>query len=65
MIGKRKIKRGFRNQIKPFNGPYISAKPVISKFIIDETFKGLLIGTDGLWDELNNEDIKLIYQNNP
>ncbi len=65
MIERRKIKRGYRNKIQSFNGPYISARPVISKFSIDDTFKGLLIGTDGLWDELNNDNIKQIYLNNP
>ena len=42
---------------KKFNGPYISSVPDIQVFDLEENFKYLIMGSDGLWDVLKSRDI--------
>jgi serine/threonine protein phosphatase PrpC len=35
---------------------------VINVFEIDNNTEGILLGTDGLWDELDNQGVNEIYQ---
>jgi serine/threonine protein phosphatase PrpC len=56
------IKRGFRNQINNFKGNYITAVPVIEVFNLDGNDLGFVLGTDGLWDELNSNGILKIFE---
>jgi len=45
----------FPHAIKTFTGPYITHKPDIKSFEINKDDKYLILASDGLWDELNNE----------
>ncbi len=44
--------------IPDFTGPYITHKPDIRIFEIDKTAKYLILGSDGLWDELKEKEVK-------
>ena len=46
----RNLKSGYRPRIKNFKGNYVTVVPEIEVFELDETYKGLLLGSDGLWD---------------
>lgn len=65
-VENRSIKRGFRNKIYTFNGPYISSIPEIKIFDLKEIKKekgGILLASDGLWDELSSEKVLEIVRN--
>ena len=51
--------QGYRSNIRNFTGPYISYLPVIKVFSNEKKDGnlGLIIGTDGLWDELNKSQV--------
>ena len=40
-----------------FNGPYITHKPEIRKFKLSKSDRFLVLGTDGLWDEIKEKDV--------
>ena len=42
-------------KIKTFTGPYISAVPLVTHFALNNEHKHLLLGTDGLWDEMDGK----------
>ena len=42
------------------NKRYITHQPEISTYKIDETCQFLVLGTDGLWDELNEEEVAFL-----
>eukprot|EP00164_Ancoracysta_twista_P005374 GFYU01007351.1.p1 GENE.GFYU01007351.1~~GFYU01007351.1.p1 ORF type:complete len:465 (+),score=103.02 GFYU01007351.1:237-1631(+) len=42
---------------EPFNPPYISSVPEITRYDLDETCEFVVMATDGLYDELSNESI--------
>lgn len=61
----RSLNSGFRNKIKKFNGPYISSEPDINIYDLKEIKKdksGILLASDGLWDELNREEVLKIMK---
>ena len=45
----------FPSPIPTFTGPYITHKPDIKTFELSRDDKYLILASDGLWDELNNE----------
>ena len=45
----------FPHQISTFTGPYITHKPDIKTFELTKKDKYLIMASDGLWDELNEE----------
>ena len=54
---------------KNFNGPYISSVPDIQVFDLEQNYKYLIMGSDGLWDVVKSRDIsqlitKFTNQNN-
>ena len=54
---------------KNFNGPYISSIPDIQVFDLEQNYKYLIMGSDGLWDVAKSRDIsqlitKYTNQNN-
>ena len=55
---------GFRKSMMKFTGPYVTSKPDIKKFEIKENDKFLIMGTDGLWDEISISDICKIVKEN-
>jgi pyruvate dehydrogenase phosphatase len=58
--------QGYRSSIKDFSGPYISYLPVIKVFSNNKEDQnvGLVIGTDGLWDEMSKSEVlETIIQN--
>eukprot|EP01017_Pseudomicrothorax_dubius_P003000 TRINITY_DN10319_c0_g1_i1.p1 TRINITY_DN10319_c0_g1~~TRINITY_DN10319_c0_g1_i1.p1 ORF type:complete len:260 (+),score=62.36 TRINITY_DN10319_c0_g1_i1:64-843(+) len=57
-------KSGLNRHITDFTGPYINHRPDIKTFTLDKSDRYLIIGTDGLWDELRREDIANIVQQN-
>ena len=63
---KKSRHQGYRTRIQNFTGPYISSQPVIKIFNNDKNDKnyGIILGTDGLWDELGKmEVLKTIIDN--
>ena len=63
---KKARNQGFRTKIPVFTGPYVSALPVVKVF--DNNSKsgnvGLILGTDGLWDELGKQKVLEIVLGN-
>lgn len=53
-----KFDRFNKNRIQNFTGPYISHEPEIRQFDISKNEKYLVLGTDGLWDEIKEVDVK-------
>ena len=53
-----------RTPISPFNGPYIKSEPVITVYEKNGNMHGILIATDGLWDELSKNEVGEIYAKN-
>jgi serine/threonine protein phosphatase PrpC len=47
----------YRRSIDNFNGPYISHVPEIKIFELDQNDKYLILSSDGMWDELNKDDV--------
>ena len=45
-------------KLKTFTGPYITSDPLITHFELKDDHKNLILGTDGLWDEM---DAKVIH----
>ena len=58
---KRKLKRGYRTRRENFKGGYINHLPEIRSYDLNENSKGIVIATDGLWDELSSKDVEDIY----
>jgi serine/threonine protein phosphatase PrpC len=57
------INRKYRPSIQPFTGNYINNIPEIEVFDKNSKVRGLLLATDGLWDELKRDDILKVYNN--
>jgi len=55
---------GYRMKIENFKGPYISHVPEIKIFELDRNDKYLILSSDGMWDELKNDDVAQIVQKN-
>lgn len=55
---------GYPRRIAEFKGPYIISEPEISVFDISPEDRFLVMGSDGLWDELNQRDIARIVGEN-
>ena len=47
---------GYRLPIPVFSGPYISAKPDIQVHELSPQDKFIIMGTDGLWDNVKKKD---------
>ena len=47
---------GYRLPIPVFSGPYISAKPDIQVHELSPEDKFIIMGTDGLWDNVKKKD---------
>ena len=59
----------YKEYKKNFNGPYISSVPDIQVFDLEDNYKYLILGSDGLWDVVKSRDIsqliiKYTNQNN-
>ena len=52
--------KGYPLKIANFNGPYITHRPDIKVFDLDQDDEFLILATDGLWDELNVQDVESI-----
>jgi len=48
-------------KIENFKGPYISHVPEIKIFELDRNDKYLILSSDGMWDELKNDDVMFIH----
>jgi len=55
---------GYRMKIENFKGPYISHVPEIKIFELDRNDKYLILSSDGMWDELNKNDVAQIVAKN-
>lgn len=64
MILKRDLKSGYRPKIENFKGSYIGNIPEIRSTPLTDKTKGLLLASDGLWDELSNEEITRLFDAN-
>ena len=47
-----------------FTGPYIVAEPIVTHFKLTDEHKNLVLASDGLWDELNGNDVHKVYSSN-
>ena len=47
-------------KLEVFSGHYITHKPDIRVFDIDENDKYVILATDGLWDELKEKDVSIV-----
>jgi pyruvate dehydrogenase phosphatase len=47
-----------------FTGPYITHKPEVKVFDLNKKDRYLIMASDGLWDELSQQDIATIVQKN-
>ncbi|CAG8689129.1 9780_t:CDS:1, partial [Funneliformis caledonium] len=52
-----KIKRGLAGGSRNKTPPYVTARPEITCHKLTENDKFLVLATDGLWDELSNEEV--------
>lgn len=52
----------FVSSILPFNGPYISAVPDIRIYNIDKNDYGLILATDGFWDNFKSDEVAKILE---
>lgn len=48
-------------KIDNFKGPYITHVPEIKVFDLEKNDKYLILSSDGMWDELNKNDVTLLY----
>ncbi len=48
--------RGYRNPLAKYTGPYITHKPDIHVHSIQPNDQLLILGSDGLWDEISVAD---------
>lgn len=55
---------GYRKRLNPFNGPYIDSVPQISVYQRGDNTHGILLATDGLWDELKKPQIAEVFHRN-
>ena len=53
--------RGFRRELSNYHGPYITHKPDIRVHTITSEDSFLIMATDGLWDEMNEKDLEVIF----
>jgi len=54
----------FKAPIIPFNGPYISAVPDIKIYNREKNDWGMILATDGFWDNFNSDEVaKFLEQN--
>ncbi|CAD8050938.1 unnamed protein product [Paramecium sonneborni] len=56
--------KGYLKSISNFKGPYISSTPDQKVFEIQKGDRYLILGSDGLWDELSKSEISKIVQKN-
>lgn len=47
-------------KLSVFTGPYITHKPMITCFYINDNHSRLVLATDGLWDELDEQEINKV-----
>jgi pyruvate dehydrogenase phosphatase len=52
-----KVKRGLPGGSRNKTPPYLTARPEVTYHKLTENDKFLVIATDGLWDELSNEEV--------
>ncbi|CAG8614291.1 11138_t:CDS:1 [Funneliformis mosseae] len=52
-----KIKRGLAGGSRNKTPPYVTARPEVTCHKLTENDKFLVLATDGLWDELSNEEV--------
>lgn len=60
----KEMEYGYPKKIQDFRGPYISNEPEISVFNLTSKEKFLVMGSDGLWDQLDHKEIAQIVQEN-
>ena len=48
-----------------FTGPYITWEPEIKVFPLKESYKSVILASDGLWDELESQQVAELFKNNP
>jgi len=53
---------GFYRKFEIFKGNYVTHKPEISVFDVEKDDKYLVLSTDGMWDELSRDDVRLIIE---
>jgi len=54
-----------RNSTSLFSGPYITHKPDIKVLEVDSDSRYLVMGSDGLWDEVTKDDVARIVAKHP
>ena len=57
-----KLKEYNFTNLPVFTGPYIEAAPMLTHFTLTDLHQNLILGTDGLWDELNDVQIHEVFR---
>jgi pyruvate dehydrogenase phosphatase len=47
-------------KLHTFTGPYITHKPILTHYKLNDEQKYLVLATDGLWDELDEEEMNKV-----
>lgn len=50
-------------QLPVFTGPYVDHRPEVTHFKRFKDDKYLILGSDGLWDELDDDEVSTIAKN--
>eukprot|EP01022_Parablepharisma_sp_SALTPOND_P026366 TRINITY_DN6303_c0_g1_i3.p1 TRINITY_DN6303_c0_g1~~TRINITY_DN6303_c0_g1_i3.p1 ORF type:complete len:484 (-),score=12.11 TRINITY_DN6303_c0_g1_i3:1018-2469(-) len=53
--------RGYRRELRDYHGPYITHKPDIQTHTLQPNDKFLVIATDGLWDEMDLDEVARVF----
>jgi len=55
---------GYRKALENFKGPYMTHEPEIKIFELEANDRYLILSTDGMWDELKNDDVAKVVEKN-
>jgi pyruvate dehydrogenase phosphatase len=55
----------YQKPLEKFTGPYITWEPEIQVFNLKPTHKCLILASDGLWDELQRQEVAELFRNSP
>jgi len=56
--------RGYRTEVRDYHGPYITHKPEIQVHQLTKSDKYLIMASDGLWDEMNVNEVASVFSAN-
>lgn len=54
----------YQSVLKVFTGPYITWEPEIKVFPLKKSYKSVVLASDGLWDELERQEVAELFKSN-